>query len=181
MHQPLRRWCFKAYGGREMSQRNAGISTHCWRLSLHPSIPWSEGCASPVVTQLTFETESDPLPSCGVWASVSQGDSQQGAQRPPSSARHSRTRGRIPAVPTCGEAVPPGFPAVILGGRFSLTSSIPGWVQSVCHLQEGCSLKCPASPPGDRLREPTAGSGRWAPVPAPIMAGFGKLLGPRSS
>lgn len=54
-----------------MSQRKEGISPHCWRLSLLPSCSWSEGSASHAVMQLTFETESDPRPSYGVWASPS--------------------------------------------------------------------------------------------------------------
>ena len=57
-----------------MSQRKKGISPHCWRLSLLPSCSWSEGSASHAVMQLTFDTESDPRPSYGVWASICQGD-----------------------------------------------------------------------------------------------------------
>ena len=87
-----------------------------WRLFLHPSHSWSEGSASHAVMQLTFETESDPQPPYGVWASLCQGIKPTAGSPSSFISLNFQNQGQSPwsvLRPVVGEAFPPGFPALI--------------------------------------------------------------------
>ena len=182
-HQPLRRWCLKAQDGRGMSQRKEGISPHCWRLFLHPSHSWSEGSASHAVMQLTFETESDPQPSYGVWASLCQGIKPTAGSPSSFMSLNFQNQGRVPGLSSDRLWVKLFLQVSLFSSvRLFLTHLLHSWLGAeYLSPHEGCSLKCPASHPGDCLRDPTSRSGRWAPVPASVMVDFCKLLGLCSS
>lgn len=158
-HQPLRWWYLKAQDGRELSQKKEGISPHCWRLSLHPSHSWSEGSASHMVMQLTFETESDPQPSYGVWASICQGNKPTACSPSSFMSLNFQNQGQSPWSVlrlVVGEAFPPGFPALIR----EVISYLPPSFRAGCRVSVTPGRLLPKMPsiPPRRLSQGSHGS-----------------------